>query len=181
MLTKSDPVSKKIGYLVASLVIPPDNDFSVMIVNQLVIDTKSTNILDISYGLIALTKLAREDVIPMLLETCVKLTSHQHKMVRKFALSALLRFHQLNKDSLLDYSKEIIKLLTDSYLGVVSVCLDVVYQLTKLNSIEYKHLVPTLTKLLIFILDGKVEPDYMFHGIPAPWIQIKILRVKTKV
>lgn len=43
----------------------------------------------------------------------------------------------------------------------------------QLNSSPWPHLL-CLQKI---ILEGKVATDYDYHGVAAPWIQIKILKI----
>lgn len=45
------------------------------------------------------------------------------------------------------------------------------------NPAGYKDLVMGFVNLQTMILEGKMAKDYDYHGVAAPWIQMKILRI----
>jgi hypothetical protein len=48
--------------------------------------------------------------------------------------------------------------------------------LAKVNCVKYKDLVPSFVSIMKQIVDRKLPREYDYHGVPAPWIQIDILR-----
>lgn len=52
-------LQKRVGYLASSLTLSPDNDFRMMLVNQMQRDLKSDNFLEVWAGLSAFMKLVR--------------------------------------------------------------------------------------------------------------------------
>lgn len=45
------------------------------------------------------------------------------------------------------------------------------------NPVKYKDLVPAFASLQNIIIEGKLAPDYDYHGVASPWIQIKLLKM----
>ena len=45
------------------------------------------------------------------------------------------------------------------------------------NPTKFKSLASSFASLQKIILEGKVATDYDYHGVAAPWIQIKILKI----
>lgn len=148
-----------------------------MIVNQLRGDLQSTNIMEVCGSLIAITKLAREDVIPVVIELVVKLLKHTNELVRKKAVSALHRLFQIQPECLDDYDSDITNLLTDKDPSVMGASLELMYDMCCKRADLHKNLAKPLTEILSQIIEGRLGPNYNFHGVPAPWMQIKIFRI----
>lgn len=42
---------------------------------------------------------------------------------------------------------------------------------------QFRDLVPFFSDMLLRIVNGKFDPNYDFDTLPAPWMQMKIIRV----
>jgi AP-4 complex subunit epsilon-1 len=73
----------------------------------------STNLLEITAALVAVCKLVTEDMIPAVITDVLNLLNHEMEAVRKKAVSALHRFYQMDKRSVLDHVDKIRRILCD--------------------------------------------------------------------
>lgn len=89
----------------------------------------------------------------------------------------LQRFHQLDPDSVGDMDKELRRLLTSYNVTVVFSCISVLHDFVIADPTPYKDLVPFFTEMLLNIVNGKFDHNYDYDNLPAPWIQMKIIRV----
>ena len=55
--------------------------------------------------------------------------------------------------------------------------LPLLLELSKDNPIVYKDLMPSLVSILKQITEHRLPREYDYHRIPAPWLQMHILRI----
>jgi len=48
------------------------------------------------------------------------------------------------------------------------------------NPQEHQHLIPTLVNILDQIVSRKLTAEYEYHTVPAPWLQILLLKILGK-
>ncbi len=41
---------------------------------------------------------------------------------------------------------------------------------------HYKDLIPSFSNILTQVITRKLSADFDYHGVPAPWVQIRLLR-----
>lgn len=128
-------------------------------------------------ALSAVCKLITEDLIPAVIGDVMKLLSHEMEIVRKKAVSTLHRLYQLDKTCLTGHGDKIRKSLCDKDPSVMAATLPVILALVQDNISEYKDLVPSLVSILKQITEHRLPKDYDYHRIPAPWIQMNLLRI----
>lgn len=95
----TDLAQKRAAYLTCGQFLSPDHEFRFMLVNQMQRDLASANVLEVSAALVAVCKLVTTDMIPAVLPKVGELVNHQQTLVRKKALMAIHRFHQLQPSS----------------------------------------------------------------------------------
>ncbi|KAG0311875.1 AP-4 complex subunit epsilon-1, partial [Linnemannia gamsii] len=101
--------------------------------------------------------------------------------VRKRALIALKNFYTLDTDLILPYLDQIKDSLYDPEPSVMSAALGFFAIAVKDHAGEMKELVPALIKILQQVVDGKLPKGYLYHGMAAPWIQIRCLMIMAQL
>jgi len=170
-------MQKKVGYLCASLTLSPEHEFRFMLVNQLQRDLGSANLLEVSTALIALAKLITVEMIPALLPYVQKLLDHEQSSVKQKAILALYRVYQLDHDAVDHLQDRFRSVLSDKDPSVMGSSLCILHELAKDSPAKFKDLVPSFVSILKQIIEHKLAKDFDYHRIPAPWIQIKLLKV----
>jgi len=174
---------KRTGYLVCSACLSPDHEFRFMLVNQMQRDLQSANVLEICGGLMAATSLITADMVPALSGEVNKLISHDSETVRKKAIITLHRFFQLAPDvvSSEDLIEKARKVLCDRDPAVMGSCLNVIEDLAKRNPVEIKPLIPSLVSIVKQISERRLPEEFNYHRVPAPWMQIRVVRILSLV
>ena len=101
-------------------------------------------------------------------------------VVRKKAALCLLRMVRISKDLLPaeEHAKKLISLLEDKNLGVVLSVVTLLTGLAERDPAPYEavtgHLLVWLTRLAV---QRQVTEEYIYHGTPCPWLQVRILRL----
>ena len=170
---------KRTGYLVCAACLSPEHEFRFMLVNQMQRDLQSGNTLEISGGLQAATALITNDMVPAVAGEVTKLLSHESEVVRKKAIIAMHRFHELAPDVVSDDElfEKIRKVLCDRDPSVMGSCLNVIESMAVKNPTPFKDLIPSLVSILKQIGEHRLPTDYDYHRVPAPWMQIRIVRI----
>ena len=179
MAASSSLYHKRTGYLICASCLPPNHEFRFMLVNQMQRDLHSANVLECCGGLLACTNLITSDMVPAVMTDVAKLLSHESATVRKKSIICLHKFHQLSNDIVT--SDELVvhtrKVLCDKDPAVMGSCLNVIYALCIYDASPYKDLVPSLVSILKQIVDHRLPNEYDYHRIPAPWMQLKLIRI----
>jgi AP-4 complex subunit epsilon-1 len=170
---------KRTGYLVCGACLPPEHEFRFMLVNQMQRDLHSANVLECSGGLLACTNIITSDMVPAVAPEVTKLLSHDSATIRKKSIICLHRFHVLapevvTAEELYVHTR---KILCDKDPSVMGSCLNVIYCMCLVDAIPFKDLVPSLVSILKQIADHRLPSDYDYHRVPAPWMQLKLVRI----
>jgi AP-4 complex subunit epsilon-1 len=99
--------------------------------------------------------------------------------VKKKVIILLHAFHTISPGSvgdILEYAKEALSDPEPSVMGAsLSLFHDLAAEQERLP--QLKELVPSFVFVLKQIKDHKLPKDYDYHRLPAPWIQIKLLKL----
>lgn len=98
-------------------------------------------------------------------------------IVRKKAILLLHRFYQLDKQSVVHLNDQFRRLLCDSDPSVMGSSLHLFHDMAYEDPDSYKDLVPSFVSILKQITELRLPNDYNYHKMPAPWIQMRILRI----
>lgn len=170
-------VQKRVGYLCSGLCLSPSHEFRFMLVNQLQQDMASANFLEVAAALTATLRLATSDMIPALVERVVKLGGHGKELVRKKVAMVLHRFYQLDKTAVLHLGEVMRRTLCDKDPSVMCAALCLLHDMIVDEAAKFKELVPSFVSILKQVVEHRLPRDFDYHRIPAPWAQLRLLRV----
>ncbi|XP_072969277.1 AP-4 complex subunit epsilon [Typha angustifolia] len=168
---------KRTGYLAVTLFLHEDHDLIILIVNTIQKDLRSDNYLVVCAALTAVCKLINEETIPAVLPQVVELLNHPKESVRKKAVMALHRFYQRAPSSVAHLVSNFKKRLCDSDPGVMGASLCPLFDLISADTNSYKDLVISFVSILKQVAERRLPKPYDYHQMPAPFIQIKLLKV----
>lgn len=169
---------KRTGYLAVTLFLNEDHDLIILIVNTMQKDLRSDNYLVCCAALTAVCRLINEETIPAVLPQVVNLLGHQKEFVRKKAVMALHRFHQRSPTAVSHLvSKFREKISRDNDPSVMSACLCALFDLISADVHSYRDLTSSFVSILKQVVEQKLPRFYEYHGAPAPFIQIKLLKI----
>jgi len=170
---------KRTGYLVCGACLAPSHEFRFMLVNQMQRDMQSSHVLEICGGLIAAAQLITSDMVPAMATEVTKLLSHTSETVRKKAIITLHRFHQLAPETVTkeELTEKLRKHLCDRDPAVMGSSLNVIEAISIRDPIPFKDLIPSLVSILKQINEHRLPSEYDYHRVPAPWMQMKLIRI----
>eukprot|EP00494_Astrolonche_serrata_P031224 UN31493 len=153
-----------------------------LLVGGLQTDLKSANILEVATALTVVCKLINKDTVPALLPLVIKLLNHKEANIRKKAVMVLHRVHQLDPEfitEIVDHGK---RLLCDKDPAVMGASLHLMALLVEGDTRrKMKELVPHFVSILKQIIEHRLPKDYDYHRMPAPWMQINLLQILSKL
>jgi AP-4 complex subunit epsilon-1 len=170
-------LEKRVSYVCAGLCFAPEHEFRMMLVNRLQRDLASSNVLEVAIGLSAGAKVLTADMIPAVLPLVTNLLKHDQEIIRKKAVMLLHRFLQLQPDSVQHMGDKFRRTLCDKDPAVMGASLHVFHDLIKVDATGYKDLVSSFVSILKQITEHRLPRDFDYHRIPAPWVQMKLLRI----
>ncbi|XP_031405669.1 AP-4 complex subunit epsilon [Punica granatum] len=168
---------KRTGYLAVTLFLNEDHDLIILIVNTIQKDLKSDNYLVVCAALNAVCRLINEETIPAVLPQVVELLGHQKEAVRKKAIMALHRFYQKSPSSVSHLISNFRKKLCDNDPGVMGATLCPLFDLITIDVKSFKDLVVSFVSILKQVTERRLPKSYDYHQMPAPFIQIKLLKI----
>ena len=116
-------------------------------------------------------------MIPAVIGEIFKLLRHDMETVRKKAICALHRLYQMDKTCIIGQVEQVRRILCDKDPSVMGACLPFLYNIAQDDTASCKDLVPSLVSILKQITEHRLPRDFDYHRIPAPWIQMSILRI----
>jgi AP-2 complex subunit alpha len=175
---------KMVGYMACSLLLREGDELLRLIINSIKNDLVSNqdNFMCLAMGSIC-TVGGREfaetlsgDVQKILLNPMTKV------YVRKKAALTLLRLYRKNQEATnpAEIADRVLALLDDSNLGaltcIVGLILGLLVYSTEGWSACPQRAIGLLTRI---VMNKEYSNDYLYYGIPSPWLQIRLLRMIT--
>ncbi|XP_023579828.1 AP-4 complex subunit epsilon-1 [Octodon degus] len=170
-------LEKRVGYLAVSLFLHESHELLLLLVNTVVKDLQSTNLVEVCMALTVVSQIFPREMIPAVLPLIEDKLQHSKEIVRRKAVLALYKFHLIAPNQVQHIHIKFRKALCDRDVGVMAASLHIYLRMIKENSSGYKDLTGSFVTILKQVVGGKLPVDFSYHSVPAPWLQIQLLRV----
>ena len=181
-------LSRKMGYLACSIILPPTHQLLLMVTNTILTDLASTSIIDIQLGLVAANNIIQPplaQLVPILADRAVILATHTSHLVRKKSLILLNHLCQLDTGLWLagTVSSVVIGCLSDTNPGVAATALQVTASLISDNDSPANTNSAMVAALHLHsqVMEKKLPGDFLYKGHMAPFLRMDIARLLRKL
>uniref|UniRef100_A0A3Q2CEK9 Clathrin/coatomer adaptor adaptin-like N-terminal domain-containing protein n=1 Tax=Cyprinodon variegatus TaxID=28743 RepID=A0A3Q2CEK9_CYPVA len=140
-------------------------------------DLQSTNLIEVCMALTVVSQMFPKDMIPAILPLVEEKLNHPKEIIRRKAVLALYKFYLIAPNQVQHIHNKFRKALCDKDPGVMSASLHIYLQLIQENPEGYKDLAGSFITILKQVVGGKLPMDFNYHSVPAPWLQIHLLRI----
>uniref|UniRef100_A0A803SMH7 AP-4 complex subunit epsilon n=1 Tax=Anolis carolinensis TaxID=28377 RepID=A0A803SMH7_ANOCA len=168
---------KRVGYLTVSLFLHENHELLLLLVNTVVKDLQSTNLMEVCMALTVASQIFPREMIPAVLPLIEDKLQHSKEIIRRKAVQALYKFYLIAPNQVQHIHDKFQKALCDRDVGVMAASLHIYLQLVKEDSSAYKNLTGSFVAILKQVVGGKLPVDFNYHSVPAPWLQIQLLRI----
>uniref|UniRef100_A0A8D2AUM2 AP-4 complex subunit epsilon n=1 Tax=Sciurus vulgaris TaxID=55149 RepID=A0A8D2AUM2_SCIVU len=170
-------LEKRVGYLAVSLFLHENHELLLLLVNTVVKDLQSTNLVEVCMALTIVSQIFPREMIPAVLPLIEDKLQHSKEIIRRKAVLALYKFHLIAPNQVQHIHIKFRKALCDRDVGVMAASLHIYLRMIKENSSGYKDLTGSFVTILKQVVGGKLPVDFNYHSVPAPWLQIQLLRI----
>ncbi|XP_062998596.1 AP-4 complex subunit epsilon-1 [Elgaria multicarinata webbii] len=168
---------KRVGYLAVSLFLHENHELLLLLVNTVVKDLQSTNLMEVCMALTVASQIFPREMIPAVLPLVEDKLQHSKEIIRRKAVQALYKFYLIAPNQVQHIHEKFRKALCDKDVGVMAASLHIYLQMVKEDSSRYKDLTGSFVTILKQVVGGKLPVDFNYHSVPAPWLQIQLLRI----
>eukprot|EP00040_Diaphanoeca_grandis_P034102 m.210097 g.210097 ORF g.210097 m.210097 type:complete len:904 (-) comp33062_c0_seq1:61-2772(-) len=174
---------KQIGYLFVSVLLTDNHEMVNEVAECINKHLRSTKELEVCLALNCIANIGGVNLAGKVVNMVKRLLTSKEAppMVKKKAALALLRVVRYDPTIVIDESTSasIIGMLAGSDLGVTTAVASLILGLAVINPDQFKDCVRTIiTRMHRLLLDGTKEPaEYIYYDIPAPWLNVKLLRI----
>ncbi|XP_028305492.1 AP-4 complex subunit epsilon-1 [Gouania willdenowi] len=170
-------LEKRVGYLAVSLFLNEHHELLLLLVNTVLKDLQSTNLIEVCMALTVVSQIFPKDMIPAILPLVEEKLNHPKEIIRRKAVLALYKFHLIAPNQVQHIHNKFRKALCDKDPGVMGASLHIYLHLIQENPEGYKDLTTSFVTILKQVVGGKLPMDFNYHSVPAPWIQIQLLQI----
>ncbi|KAM5171889.1 AP-4 complex subunit epsilon-1 [Mantella aurantiaca] len=170
-------LEKRVGYLAVSLFLHENHELLLLLVNTVLKDLQSTNLVEMCMALTIVSQIFPREMIPAALPLIEDKLHHSKEIVRRKAVLALYKFYVIAPTQVQHIQEKFRKALCDRDVGVMAASLHIYLQAIKENASGYKDLTGSFVTILKQVVGGKLPVDFNYHSVPAPWLQIQLLRI----
>ncbi|KAG5273688.1 hypothetical protein AALO_G00154350 [Alosa alosa] len=187
-------LEKRVGYLAVSLFLNENHELLLLLVNtvlkvsvfELLLlvntvlkDLQSTNLIEVCMALTVVSQMFPKDMIPAILPLVEEKLTHPKEIIRRKAVLALHKFYLIAPNQVQHIHSKFRKALCDKDPGVMAASLHIYLQMIKEGAEAYRELAGSFAAILRQVVGGKLPVEFNYHSVPAPWLQIQLLRILT--
>lgn len=183
-LLSSDKYSEKhIGYLACTLLLSEGHEMVTLITHSMKRDLNSNQPFYQALALTAIANIGGQDQAEVLSQDVQKLlvASGTHPDVRKKAALTLLKLYRKFPEIMVpeEWCGRVTNLLQGMNLGVSTSVMSLVLTLAADHPGEYVETTTKAVQLIskLILQQNEFHKKYMYYGIRAPWLQIKLFRL----
>ncbi|GAB1286847.1 AP-4 complex subunit epsilon-1 [Apodemus speciosus] len=140
-------------------------------------DLQSTNLVEVCMALTVVSQIFPREMIPAVLPLIEDKLQHSKEIIRRKAVLALYKFYLIAPNQVQHIHTKFRKALCDRDVGVMAASLHIYLRMIKENSSGYKDLTESFVTILKQVVGGKLPVEFSYHSVPAPWLQIQLLRI----
>lgn len=170
-------LEKRVGYLASCVLLHEHHELIVLLINTLQRDLKSSNLAEICMALTTISRLMNAEMTPAVLPLVVKHLTHEREIVRKKAVLALHRCFTRTPDGVIHLADAVRRALCDSDPSVMCASLNLLYDMALADPAAFKDLTSSFVSILKQIIEHRLVREFDYHKVPAPWMQVKLLKV----
>ncbi|KAJ2485775.1 hypothetical protein IWW37_005839 [Coemansia sp. RSA 2050] len=173
---------KQIGYLAISLLMEEGADYGRMVVSAMSRDIHDTNEFNVSLALNAVSNICTHEIAEVLTQDIVAqlLSPAASMFVKKKAALCLLRLLRRFPEAVnaQQWAARVIPYLGHRDIGVtLSVASLVTALVQQFPEDTRKAASFAVRRLKSLVIDNEYAAEYIYYKVPAPWLQIKLLRL----
>lgn len=184
LLSSTDLLEKQAGYLAAGMLISSDSELITLIINSIRTDLSSKNHVFQSLAISAVANISGEQLSESLSGQVMNLllADTSTASVKQKAALCMLSLYRIDPDVINDteFVMQVSSLLepkASRSLGIVLALMGLIVELVQQNTSLYSSLVPPVVELLAqIVVHKKISSSYVYRGVPAPWVQIKMMK-----
>lgn len=183
LISASTYGEKQVGYMTTSVILNERNEFLRMAINSVRRDVISTNETNQCLGLSCIANVGGREFADSLagdVET-ILMTPTIRPVVRKKAALCLLRLFRKNNEILIPetFAPKMVDLLdAERDLGVLIGVLGLLSGIVSYDYKGYEACVPKVITIMERLTrNTDIPPEYLYYGIPSPWLQVKCMRI----
>eukprot|EP00095_Tigriopus_kingsejongensis_P009284 maker-scaffold175_size286436-snap-gene-1.50 protein:Tk09284 transcript:maker-scaffold175_size286436-snap-gene-1.50-mRNA-1 annotation:"ap-4 complex subunit epsilon-1" len=178
---KGSILEKKMGYLACTLLLTDDEELILLLINTILRDLKSKNVIEVNIALVAAIHLTPKEMSPMLIPILLTKTTHTKDFIRKKALICLQVIMDKCPEMIAQLTPTVQGCLSDPDPGVVAIAVQVLRSTVRSQKSIDPGLIVPLAEILNQILDHKFPKDYLYRGVEAPWVQMDVMSLLVMI
>ncbi|NWT43311.1 AP4E1 protein, partial [Chroicocephalus maculipennis] len=120
-----------IGYLAVSLFLHENHELLLLLVNTVVKDLQSTNLVEVCMALTIVSQIFPREMIPAVLPLIEDKLQHSKEIIRRKAVQALYKFYLIAPNQVQHIHDKFRKALCDRDAGVMAASLHIYLQIIK--------------------------------------------------
>lgn len=148
-----------------------------MLVATILKDLASSDVHKIVICLTSIPQIINSTIAAAITDSVVKLLAHNTDLVRKKAILILQRIKMVTGTEVPEYKEKMKKALCDREPSVMAAALGLYLEEIKQNPKKYRDLAGSFVIILKQVIEHKLPKEFDYHRMPAPWIQIKLMKI----